>query len=620
MKDVGFVGMEDLSIGTIILHTQAPHWFSGKSYNHRWCTMEPDEIAALSSDVSLDPLINSQDGDSQLLQSLSLSADTSLREKLNTISQLPMEATDGAKPLVKPPKNHENVTLSQHKVSWPKVTVSRVSTSKSNELCGSRRPEHVGHKRRHSYSDSTELPNYVSVVQTGDGKFSPSVLLGLHPSTVDQQLSRHSSYISTASSGATTTNLASPFCGDTTHTHNPLHGNYSPTASVKSYNIDAPLQSSCTSDDSTADMFRYPDFSRSLPTPVSVNLSGSRQGKNLVTSMTVMEKQNPFKAAVNRFIGMISRRSSDQRQSQSRSATHSPSSSCNYNYDELSDTRLLSDDVEIAVEALPNEPVEPVRRNLVLPEEETSEDSTVEKELSPSIESDSSSTNNASCTEQPINNHHPVARKCKSFPNAGDVAEDLSPQDRLRMLLSERKNTEQQQSQEQLNSVPPLLANLGPATKKYGNRKRSHSITWAIGGEPCRSDVGKLKRTLHQHTSNSESSDNIVTDDSCSSTPLNEMSISCISHNTLVSLDSASTLVPGSPTVSQPDLTLSESYPESRNNERPLCLSCQYHHNHGDSNGRNKDDHVVNKSVSPLYTLDQYIRCGGRLHHYTSIK
>ena len=583
--------------------------------------MEPDEIAALSSDVSLDPLINSWDGESQLLRSLSLSADTSLKEKLDTISHLPVETIDGAKPLVKPQNNHENSTLSQHKVSWPKVTVSRVSSSKSNESCGSRRPEHVCHKRRHSYSDSTELPNYVSVVQNGDAKFSPSVLLGLHPSTVDQQLSRHSSYISTTSSGTTTTNLASPFCGDTTHTHNPLHGNYSPTASVKSYSIEAPLQSSCTSDDSTADMFRYPDFSRSLPAQVSVNLGGSRQGKNLVNSVTVMEKQNPLKAAVNRLIGMISRRSSDQRQSQSRSATHSPSSSCNYNYDELSDTKPLSDDVEVAVEALPNEHNEPVRRMLLLPIEKTSteDSSTVEKELSPSIESDSS-TNDASCTEQP-DKQHLVARKCKSFPNAGDVVEDLSPQDRLRMLLSERKNTEQSQSQEQLNSVSPLLANLGPATKKYANRKRSHSITWAVGGEPCRSDTGKLKRKFHHHTSNSESSDNIVTDESCSSTPLNEMSTSCVSHHTLVSLDSSSTLVPGSPTVSQPDLqdlTLSESYPESRNNKRPLCLSCQYHHNHCNSSGRN--DHVVSNSVSPLDTLDQYIKCGGRLHHYTSIK
>lgn len=584
--------------------------------------MEPDEIAALSSDVSLDPLINSQDGDSQLLQSLSLSADTSLKQKLDTVSQLPVEATDGAKPPVKLQNNHENNTLSQHKVLWPKVTVSRVNSSKSSESCGSRRPEHVCHKRRHSYSDSTELPNYVSVVQNGDANFSPSVLLGLHPSTVDQQLSRHSSYISTASSGATTTNLASPFCGDTTRTHNPLHGNYSPTASVKSYNLEAPLQSSCTSDDSTADMFKYPDFSRSLPTPVPMNLGGSRQGKNLVNSVTVMEKQNPLKAAVNRLIGIISRRSSDQRQSQSRSATHSPSGSCSYNYDELSDTRQLPDDVEIAVEALPNEPDQPVRRALVLPVKEASKDSSsVEKELSSSIESDSG-TNDAPCTEQPINSQHPGARKCKSFPNAGDVAEDLSPQDRLRMLLSERKNTEQQ-SQEQLNSVPPLVANLGPATKKYTNRKRSHSITWAIGGEPCRPDVDKLKRRLHHHTSNSESSDNVVTDESCSSTPLNEMSTSCVSHNTLVSLDSASTLVPGSPTVSQPDLqdlTLSESYPESCSNKKPLCLSCQYHRAHCNSNGRNKDDHVVSNSVSPLDTLDQYIRCGSRLHHYTLMK
>ena len=223
--------------------------------------------------------------------------------------------------------------------------------------------------------------------------------------------------------------------------------------------------------------------------------------------------------------------------------------------------------------------------------------------------------NDASCSEQ-HDNQHPVARKCKSFPDpAGDVAEDLSPQDRLRMLLSERKNTEQQ-SQEQLNSVPPLIANLGPAT----NRKQSHSITWVVGGEPCRSEVGKLKRKLHHHMSNSKISDNVMTDESCSSTPLNEMSNSCISHNTLVSLDSASTLVPGSPTVSQPDLQDLTLYPESRSNKRPLCLSCQYHHGHCNSSDRNKDDHDVNNSVSPLDTLDQYIRCGGRLHHYTSIK
>ena len=583
--------------------------------------MEPDEIAALSSDVSLDPLKGSQDVDSQSLQSLSLSAETSLKQKLDTISHLPMEATDEAKAPIKAVKNHENDSLSQHKVQWPKVTVSRVSSSKSNELYGTRR---TGHKRRHSYSDSSELPNYIPMVQTGDTKFSPSVLLGLHPPIADQQLSRHSSYISTASSGTTTTSLASPFCSDTTHTHNPLH-NYSPTASVTSYSMDAPLQSSCTSEDSAADMFRYPDFSRSLPSSVSMNLTAGKPGKNLVSSMTVIEKQNPLKAAVNRLIGIISRRSSDQQksssQSQSRSATQSPSGSCNCNYDELSDDKLLNDEVEVAVEALQNETVrsvEPVRRTLLL-SEETTKDSSIDRELTPSIESQDS-TNYDSCTEQPVDrHHHPVTKKSKSFPDAGEAAEEvLSPQDRLRMLLNERKSSEQPQSHEHLNSVPPLLTNLGPAAKKYANRKRSHSITWAIGGDSIRSDMGKPKRTFHQHTSNSESSDNIMTDDSCSSTPLNDMSTRCISHNTLVSLDSASTLVPGSPTASQPDLqdlTLSESYPEPQ--KRSLCLSCQYHHSNG---GKSKDSHVVHNSMSPLDTLDQYIRSGGRLHHYTSMK
>ena len=589
--------------------------------------MEPDEIAALSSDVSLDPLKSSQDGDSQSLQSLSLSADTSLKQKLDTVCHLPMEATDGAnKPPVKAVKDHESDSLSQHKVQWPKVTVSRVNSCKSNELCSSRRTELVGHKRRHSYSDSTELPNYIPVVQTGDAKFSPSVLLGLHPPMADQQLSRHSSYISTASSGTTTTNLASPFCSDTTHPHNPVHSNYSPTASVTSYSMDAPLQSSYTSDDSAADMFRYPDFSRSLPSSVSVNLTAGKQGKNLVSSMTGIEKQNPLKAAVNRLFGIISRRSSDQQKSssrsQSRSATQSPSGSCNYNDNELPNTK--PGNVEIAVEALQTEPVkhvEPVRRTLLLTEE-TTKDSSIERELTPSMDSQDS-TNNDSCTEQSVDHHHhhhhPVAKKSKSFPDDRQPAEEvLSPQDRLRMLLNERKSTEQQQSHEHLNSVPPLLTNLGPAAKKYANRKRSHSITWAIGGDSIRSDMGKLRRKFHQHTSNSESSDNIITDDSCSSTPLNEMSTSCLSHNTLISQDSASTLVPGSPTASQPDLqdlTLSESYPESQ--KRSPCLSCQYHHN---NSGKNKDNHVVDNSMSPLDTLDQYIRCGGRLHHYTSMK
>ena len=582
--------------------------------------MEPDEIAALSSDVSLDPLINSHDANSQLLKSLPLSADTSLREKLDTVSQLPVETTDGVKPLAKSLNNQAKNGV--HKVSWPTtVTVSRVNNSKSSEMCTSRRTEHLGHKRRHSYSDSTELPNYVSVVQTGDTKFSPSVLLGLHPSTVDQHLSRHSSYISTTSSGAATSNLASPFCGDNaTHSHNPLHNNYSPTASLTSCNIDVPLQNSCTSEDLTADMFRYPDFSRSLPAPVSVNVNSTRQGKNMAGSVTIVERQNPLKAAVNKFFGMISRKSSDQQkssnQSQSSSATHSPSDSCSYNYDGISDTKSLSDDVETAVEALP---VEPDRRTTISSEEEASKDNGVEKGPPSSVESEGSLT---SATEQ-SGTPHPTARKCKSFPDTGDMPEDITPQDRLRMLLSGRKNTEQQKSQEQLNSVPPL-ANLDSAAKKGANRRRAHSVTWAIGGEPWRLDTSKLKkRSLHQHTSHSESSDNVLTDDSCNATPLNEMTISCISHNTLVSQDSSSTLVPGSPVVSQPDLqtlTSSGSFPESRDANRSLGLSCQYHHSHGNSGEKSKEDHAINNSASPLDTLDQYIKCGGRLHHYTSMK
>lgn len=51
--------------------------------------MEPDEIAALSCDVSLDPLFNTQDSATQALQSFSLSADTSLKEKLDAVCQLP---------------------------------------------------------------------------------------------------------------------------------------------------------------------------------------------------------------------------------------------------------------------------------------------------------------------------------------------------------------------------------------------------------------------------------------------------------------------------------------------------------------------------------------------------
>ena len=583
----------------------------------RWCTMEPDEIAALSSDVSLDPLIHSQDANSQLLKSLPLSADKSLREKLDTVSQLPVDATDGAKPLTKPLNNQ--VKNGVHKVPWPAVTVSRVSTSRSSEMCSSRRSEHLGHKRRHSYSDSTELPNYVSVIQTGDTKFSPSVLLGLHPSTVDQHLSRHSSYISTASSGAATSNLASPFCSDTTHSHNhALHNNYSPTASLTSCNIEVPLQSSCTSEDLTADMFRYPDFSRSLPAPVSINANGNRQSKNMTGSVTVVERQNPLKAAVHKFFDMISRKSSDQQKSSSqsqssRSATHSPSGSCNYNYDSISDTKSLSDDVELAVEALPNNQD---RTTTVSSEEESSKDSTEEKGPSSSVESESS-LNSAEQSSNP----HPAAKKSKSFPNTGDIPEDISPQDRLRMLLSIRKNTEQ--SQEQLNSVPPLT-DLDSAAKKCANRRRAHSVTFAIGGEPWRLDINKLKkRSLHQHTSHSEGSDNVLTDDSCSTTPMNEMSVSCVSHNTLVSQDSASTLVPGSPVVSQPDLqslTLSGSFPEPRDTNKSLGLSCQYHHSHGNSGEKSKEDHVINNSASPLDALDQYIRCGGRLHHYISMK
>ena len=205
------------------------------------------------------------------------------------------------------------------------------------------------------------------------------------------------------------------------------------------------------------------------------------------------------------------------------------------------------------------------------------------------------------------------------IPNTGDLPEDITPQDRLRILLSVRKNTEQQQSQQQLNSVPPL-ANLDSAAKKGASRRRAQSVTWAIGGEPWRLDMSKLKkRSLHQHISHSESSDNnVLTNNSCSATPLNEITISCISHNTLVSQDSASTLVPGSPVVSQPDfqtLTSSGLFPESRDTNRSFGLVCQYHHSHGNGGEMGKEDHVINNSASPLDTLDQYIKCGGRLHH-----
>ena len=134
------------------------------------------------------------------------------------------------------------------------------------------------------------LLNYQTTFQWYKLEFSPSVVLGLHPSTVDQHLSRHSSYISNTSSEAATANLASPFCGDTNHSHNPLHNYYSPMASLTSCNIDVPLQNSCTLEDLTADMFRYPDFSCSLPAPVSVNVNGTRQGKNMASSVTVVER------------------------------------------------------------------------------------------------------------------------------------------------------------------------------------------------------------------------------------------------------------------------------------------------------------------------------------------
>jgi len=131
----------------------------------------------------------------------------------------------------------------------------------------------------------------------------------------------------------------------------------------------------------------------------------AKQGKNLVNSLTAIEKQNPIKAVVNRVIGMISRKSSDQQKSsnrsQSRNATCSPSDS--YNCDGLSDTKSLSDDVEIADEAIP-EPVDPVGRTIMLSEEEIPEDGNTDKEMSP-VESGSSSVQGISSTKHSTNHH-----------------------------------------------------------------------------------------------------------------------------------------------------------------------------------------------------------------------
>ena len=115
---------------------------------------------------------------------------------------------------------------------------------------------------------------------------------------------------------------------------------------------------------------------------------------------------------MNKFFGIISRKSSDQQkspsQSQSRSATHSPSDSCSYNYDGISDTKSLSDDIETAVEALP---VEPNRRATLSSKEETSKNNTVEKGPSSSMESESSLN---SATEQ-SGNPHPAAGSANHF-------------------------------------------------------------------------------------------------------------------------------------------------------------------------------------------------------------
>ena len=572
--------------------------------------MEPDEIAALSCDISLDPLINASDSESsgekgELLQALAVSADANLREKLNAICQLPGEVYDGVKPLMRHPQSEEEKTSFQHMYSWPKRCVHKVSTSRSSFSC-TRKAEVGGHRRRHSFTDVKEFPNFVPVIQNnGDTKFSPATFLGLYPSTNEQyQLSRHSSYISTTSSGAATSNLASPFCTEPSHSQNQLQPNYSPTASLASYNFDTALQSSCTSDDSSADMFRYPDLSRSLPAPASLSTNldvRNRQAKNLVSSMGAIEKPNPLKAAVNKFIGMISGRSSDQQKSSrptSRSATHSPTGK------QSSNDADTDDYVEIAVDALSGEP----SVTLLVPEAPPSKP--VKDNVSV-VESSNSVPNVQLSTSSENSGHHVIARKSKSFPSGDMSAEHLSPQDRLRMLLTLRKTSEQ--TQEESSNVPPLLASLNPtAVWKQVDRKRSRSITWAIGG----SDINKVK-TTHHHSSRSECSDSPVQDGSCSSTPITEMSVSCTSHNTLVSLDSASTLVPCSPTVSN-DFALSESFSDSRLTMRSPCLPCQYHRS--DSKNNSGVHYPKRTPVSPIECLDQYIKSGGRLHHYTAMK
>ena len=584
--------------------------------------MEPDEIAALSCDVSLDPLINANGdstGKSELLQALAVSADASLKEKLDAICQLPGEAYDGVKPLMRYPKSEQERSSFQHMYSWPKRCVHKISASKSGEFSCKRKTEASGHRRRHSFTDVKEFPNFVPVVQNGDTKFSPAAFLGLYPTTNEQyQLSRHSSYISTTSSGAATSNLSSPFCTESSHSHNQLQVNYSPTASLASYNFDTTLQSSCTSDDSSADMFRYPDLSRSLPAPASLSTNldvRNRQAKNLVHSMGAIEKQNPLKAAMNKFIGMISGRSSDHQKSSrptSRSATHSPTGG-------HSSSDVDSNDyVEIAVDALSGEP----SMTVLVPDAPSSKPHNVEKVTAPVVEPSNSVPNvqPPTSSENP-SGHHVLSRKSKSFPSGDMSAEHLSPQDRLRMLLTLRKTSEQSQAQEsssvppqESNSVPPLLASLNPAVKKPVDRKRSRSITWAIGG----SDISRVKReTFHHHSSNSECSDNTpVQEGSYSSTPLTDMSVSCMSHNTLVSLDSASTLMPCSPTVSH-DFTLSESFSDSRFMTRSPCLPYQYHRSDSKSD---KDVRTKRSPVSPIESLDQYIKSGGRLHHYAAMK
>jgi len=568
--------------------------------------MEPDEIAALSCDVSLDPLINASEGScgkGELLQALAVSADASLREKLDAICQLPGKTYNVVKPLVRHSQSEEEKTSFQHMYSWPKRCVHKISSSKSGAFSCTRKTEVNGHRRRHSFTDAKEFPNFIPVMQNGDTKFSPATFLGLYPTTNEQyQLSRHSSYISTASSGAATSNLASPFCADANHSHNQLQPNYSPTASLASYNFDTALQSSCTSDDSSADMFRYPDLSRSLPTPASLSTNldvRNRQAKNLVSSMGAIEKQNPLKAAMNKFIGMISGRSSDQQKSSrptSRSATHSPTGG------QSSNDVDTNDYVEIAVDALSGEP----SVTLLVPEAAPSKPA---KDTATTVEPSNSET----IIQPPENSsgHHVLTRKSKSFPSGEVSTEHLSPQDRLRMLLTLRKTSEQSQAQEESSKVPPLLASLNQtAVKKPVDRKRSRSITWAIGG----SDINRVKKeTFHHHSSNSECSDG-VQDGSYGSTPLTEMSVSCMSHNTLVSVDSASTLLPCSPTVSH-DFALSESFSDSRLMTRSPCLPCQYHRS--DSNNVH---HPKRSPVSPIECLDQYIKSGGRLHHYTAMK